>query len=95
VLGWLGLSLGLGGHTLEARAVLDRLRALAKQRYVPPTCFAWTHLGLRDIDEAFLWMERAVDAPDRMIEPIKTYPFLDPIRGDPRFAVLLRKMNLA
>ena len=93
-LGWLGLSLGLGGHTPEAQAVLDRLRALASQRYVLPTSFAWTHLGLGDIDEAFSWMERAVDAPDRMMEAIKTYPFLDPLRSDPRFAALLRKMNL-
>jgi TolB-like protein len=94
MLGWLGLSLGMGGNTLGALAVLDRLRRLARQRYVAPACFAWTYLGLGDIDEAFSWLERAVDAPDRWIEPIKTYPFLDPIRGDPRFAVLLRKMNL-
>jgi TolB-like protein/Flp pilus assembly protein TadD len=94
MLGWLGLSLGLGGHTLEAQAVLDRLRALASQRYVLPTSFAWTHLGLGDIGEAFSWMERAIDAPDRMMEAIKTYPFLDPLRSDPRFAALLRKMNL-
>jgi Flp pilus assembly protein TadD len=94
MLGWLGLSLGTGGHKLEAQAVLDRLRALARQQYVAPTCFAWVHLGLGDIDEAFSWLERAVDAPDRWIEPIRSYPFLDPIRGDPRFGGLLRKMNL-
>ena len=94
MLGWLGLSLGLGGHSHEAQEVLDRLRGLARQRYVPPTSFAWTHLGLGDVDEAFVWLERAIDAPDRMIEPIKTYPFLDPIRQDPRFAALLHKMKL-
>lgn len=92
--GWLGLSLGLGGHTAEARAVLDYIRSIACERYVSPTCFGWIHLGLGDIDEAFIWLERAIDAPDRMIEPIMTYPFLDPLRGDPRFAALLRKMNL-
>ncbi len=94
MLGWLGLSLGLGGHTAEARAVLDRLRAFTSTRYVPPTCFAWTHLGLGDIDDAFLWMERALEAPDRMMAPIKSYSFLDTLRADPRFALLLRKMNL-
>ncbi len=94
MLGCLGLALGLGGRIGEARAVLDRLRALAGQRYVPPTCFAWTHLGLGEIDEAFAWMDRAVDAPDRMLSPIKSYPFLDPLRSDRRFSALLRKMNL-
>ncbi len=94
MLGWLGLPLGLGGQAAEARAVLERLRALAGQRYVPPTSFAWLHLGLGEIDEAFVWMDKAVDAPDRMMSPIKTYPFFDPIRSDPRFTALLRKMNL-
>ena len=94
MLGWLALSLGTGGHKLQARAVLGRLSALSRQRYVAPTCLAWAHLGLGNIDEAFLWLDRAVDAPDRMIEPIKTYPFLDPLRDDPRFHALLRKMNL-
>lgn len=98
--GWLidvafhGLALGLGGHATEAKAVLDRLQRVATEQYVPPTCFAWIHLGLGNIDEAFLWMDRAVDAPDRLIEPIKTYPFLESVRSDPRFAVLLSKMNL-
>ncbi len=94
MLGWLGLPLGLAGHTTEARAVLTQLHAVAEKRYVPPTCFAWTHLGLGELDEAFEWMDRAVDAPDRMMSPIKTYAFFDPLRADPRFAALLRKMNL-
>jgi TolB-like protein/Flp pilus assembly protein TadD len=94
MLGWLGLSSGLSGHTSEARAALERLHLLAGQRYVAPTPFAWTYVGLGNTDEAFKWMERAVDAPDRMMEAIKTYPFLDPLRTDPRFAALLRKMNL-
>ena len=94
LLGWLGLALGSGGHASEARALLDRLTAMTTQRYIPPTCFAWVHLGLGNIDETFLWMDRAIDTPDRMMAAIKTYPFLDPIRSDPRFTALLRRMNL-
>ncbi len=94
VLGWLGLALGLGGHSEEARTVLERLRAIAKQSYVPPTSFAWTHLGLGEIDDALIWLDRAADAHDRMANTLKTYPFLDPLRADPRFHALLRKMNL-
>ncbi len=93
-LGWLGLALGLGGQTSEARSILDQLRTLTAQRYVPPTSFAWIYLGLGELDDAFLWMEKAVAAPDRMMSPIKTYPFFDPLRADPRFIALLHKMNL-
>ena len=55
---------------------------------------AWIHLALGEIDEAFVWMDRAVDCADLMIAPIRSYSFLDPVRGDPRFHALLRKMNL-
>jgi TolB-like protein/Tfp pilus assembly protein PilF len=95
VLGWLGLALGQSGNAAEARALLDRMHTIAAQAYVPASDFAWTHLGLDEIDTAFTWMDRAIDERDPMMVPIKTYPFLDPLRADPRFAALLHKMNLA
>jgi TolB-like protein/tetratricopeptide (TPR) repeat protein len=93
-LGWLGLSLGLAGEVAEARALLERLHSMAAHRYVPPTSFAWVHLGLGDHDAAFEWLDRAIDARDQLIMPIKSYAFLDPIRAEPRFRALLRKMHL-
>jgi tetratricopeptide (TPR) repeat protein len=91
---WLGLALSQSGNVAEARALLSRLHVKAEHAYVPASCFAWTHFGLGEIDEAFAWMERAIDEFDPMMTPIKSYPFLDPIRSDPRFVALLRKMNL-
>ncbi len=95
VLEWLGLALAQAGQTAEARALLQRFHEIAKQSYLPPTCIAWIHLGLGEIDDAFAWMDRAVDTRDPMMVPIKSYCFLDPLRADPRFTALLRKMNLA
>jgi TolB-like protein/Flp pilus assembly protein TadD len=94
MLGWLGLALGLGGHTGDARIVLERLRAIASERFVLPSSFAWLHLGLGEIDEAFVWMDRAATHNDEWIHPLKTYSFLDPLRSDPRFNQLLCKLNL-
>jgi Flp pilus assembly protein TadD len=94
VLGWLGLALGLGGRKAEARTVLKRLHAIARERFVLPTSFAWVHLGLGEIDEAFAWMEQAASHNDEWIHPLRTYPFLDPLRSDPRFQALARKLNL-
>jgi tetratricopeptide (TPR) repeat protein len=95
MLGWLGLALGQADRTAEAHSVLERLQAAANRgTYVQPTCFAWTYLGLGDIDTAFVWLDRAVDASDRMMVPIQLYPFFDPLRGDSRYAQLLRKMKL-
>jgi TolB-like protein/DNA-binding winged helix-turn-helix (wHTH) protein/Flp pilus assembly protein TadD len=94
VLGWLGLTFGLGGYTEEARGVLARLRVIGTKRFVLPTSFAWLHLGLGEIDDAFALMEQAVHSNDEWIHPLRTYPFLDPLRSDPRFRVLMRKLSL-
>jgi len=94
MLGWLGLLAGAAGRADEARGELARLEATARTRYVSPSMFAWTYLGLRDVDRAFEWLDRAVDARDQFMMPIKSYVFFDPIRNDPRFHSLLRKMKL-
>jgi TolB-like protein len=94
LIGWLGLTLGLSGNAAEARSLLERLQAKAAQGYVPPTSCAWIYLGLGEMDRAFDWLDRAVDECDQFMMPIKSYEFFDPLRADPRFHALLRKMNL-
>jgi tetratricopeptide (TPR) repeat protein len=94
MMAWLGHTLALNGNASEARGLLQGLYRMAEQGYVPPTSFAWIHLGLGERDAAFEWLNRAVDECDQLLMPIKSYRFLDPIRSDPRFAALLRKMNL-
>jgi TolB-like protein len=95
MLGWLGLALGEAGRTADARSVLAELQAAVdRQVYVPPTCLAWTYLGLGEVDHAFVWLDRAVEACDRMMVPIQLYPLFDPLRGDPRVADLMSRMKL-
>ena len=91
-LGWLGLALAVCGKKAEARAVLDSLKR--QVRYVLPTSFAHIYLGLGEIGAAFEWFDRAVNERDQMMMPILSYAHFDPIREDPRFAALLRKMKL-
>ena len=95
VVGWLGMTLARSGDAAGARQVLSGLHAAASQAYVLPTSFAWIHLGLGEIEQAYTCMERAMDERDPIIIPIKIYAFLDPLRNEPRFAAMLRKMNLA
>jgi len=92
--GWLGLTLAIAGRNVEAHDLLARLEEKRTTEYVPASSLAWTHLGLREVDAAFEWMDRAVEECDQYLMPIKTYGFLDPIRSDPRYKGLLRKMNL-
>ncbi len=74
--------------------MLERLHEIATKAYVAPGNLALTYLGLGEIDSAFEWLDRAIDARDHTMTPIKTYPFFDPIRTDRRFLSLLSKMNL-
>jgi hypothetical protein len=68
---------------------------MAAGGYVPPSTFAYCHVGLDDWDAAFGWWDRAVEVRDPLIMAIRTYPFFDPVRGDSRYEALLRRMNLS
>src|SRR5262249_34991079 len=45
-------------------------------------------------DEAFHWLEKAYDARNPLMPNMKMEPFLDPIRSDPRYADLMRRIGL-
>lgn len=95
ILGWLGMALGMAGEEREARAMLEGLERARGRVYIPPTSLAWIHLGLGETEEAFAWMDRAADERDPILIPLKNYWFFDPLREDPRYRALLRRLNLA
>jgi hypothetical protein len=75
--------------------VLDQLNQLSKQKYVSPLYIAVVHVGLGDKEHAFESLQRAYE--DRSIGEtwaVKVNPIWDALRSDPRFADLLRRMNL-
>jgi serine/threonine-protein kinase len=93
-LGFLGLVTGRAGRGDDARALLQRAAEAAKSGYVPPSTFAFGHIGLGDWNAAFERLDEAIEVRDPLVMPIKTYPFLEPVRNDARYLALLRKMNL-
>jgi TolB-like protein/Tfp pilus assembly protein PilF len=88
----LGSAYALAGRKGDAQRALDQLIELSKKRYVPPEMIARIYSGLGQKDKAFEWLEKGFD--DRSIYDIDAYPMFDPLRSDPRFADLLRRMNL-
>jgi TolB-like protein len=94
-LGYGMVPMGRAGYHDKVRGILRDLEQAAEARYVPPSCFALGYVGLGEWDEALRWFDTAIEVRDPIAMPIKTYPFLDPIREDPRFLRLLEKMNLA
>jgi adenylate cyclase len=90
----LGYGYGMLGRTADARRVLDELYALAGREPVPALTFAQVYLGMRDYDRAFEWMEKAVAEKDLGLA-LQWDSLYKPLRNDPRYLGLLRRMKLA
>ena len=90
---WLGWALGFTGRQQEARNVLADLERHRQKAYVGGTHLAWVCLGLGDHEQAISWLQVAADERDGMMPFLPTSSMFDPLRDDPRFQALLRRMN--
>ena len=92
-LGMLGQAYARSGHKDEAQKVLMRLNDLAKSRYVAPYALALVYLGLGEKERALDELERAYQRGEtNYLFVIKVDPFLDDLRGNPRFEALVQKI---
>jgi TolB-like protein/DNA-binding winged helix-turn-helix (wHTH) protein/Tfp pilus assembly protein PilF len=82
------------GQRSYAFRVLDQLKAASKQRYVPTLSFAIVYVGLGEKEQAFLWLEKAYDERTNSLAYLKVQATWDPLRPDPRFADLVRRIGL-
>ena len=93
VLGVLVHAYAAAGRRTEALRVLSELHRRRKSGYVPPAAFLNAYLGLRDTEEAFIWLGRSAEERSNIMQFLRSHPFFDPLRGDPRFAAFLRRVN--
>ena len=77
----------------EARNVASELERLSKRQYVSAFAVAIPYAGLNDSDKAIAWLEHAYNERDPIMCMLKVFPWFDPLRSDPRFQDLLRRMN--
>jgi serine/threonine protein kinase/tetratricopeptide (TPR) repeat protein len=84
----------LMGKREEAQKNLDELIRLSKQRFVSPASIALIYIALGDKDQAFAWLEKANELRELNIVRIKVDPRFDPVRSDPRFADLVRRIGI-
>jgi serine/threonine-protein kinase len=69
----LGCAYGLVGRRDEALKILDQLFEMRKCRYAAPFNIARVYAGLGDNDNAFEWMEKAVEERDADLVFLKRY----------------------
>ena len=84
---------GLAGRKHDAQKLIDELNEVARHRYVAPALFMNAYLGLGYKETALTWMERGIEEHDPGLIGSRVYPILDPLRSEPRFQALVRRMN--
>jgi eukaryotic-like serine/threonine-protein kinase len=94
VVATLGYSYGLGGKKEEALKILDELEERSRTSYVSGFAMACPYLGIGDSENAFKWLEKAYEERSTWMLPLRVEPMYDSIRGDRRFADLLRRVGL-
>jgi TolB-like protein/Tfp pilus assembly protein PilF len=82
------------GRRSDALRLLADLQKRRKAGYVPAAAFVNGYLGLGDNEQAFTWLEQAYQEQSNILQYLKVHPYFDPIRGDPRFADLVRRTGL-
>jgi serine/threonine-protein kinase len=93
ILGAMGQTYALLGDLHRARETLLELERLANVKYVPAASFAVIHLGLGETHRALECLEKGCELRESQLTAIKVHPVYDPLRGEPRFHALLRRLR--
>jgi len=82
------------GNTAEARRILTELTEARSRRVVSAWGIAALHASLGQVDEAFRWLEIGIEERAAGMILLRVHPRLDPIRSDPRYWPLVRRVGL-
>jgi len=95
ILGALAHAYARAGRREEALKIVGELKRIETDRgSIPTFSFIWAYAGLQDKNQAFAWLERSYqERRDRMVW-LNVDPLLDPLRSDPRFHDLVRRVGL-
>jgi TolB-like protein/DNA-binding winged helix-turn-helix (wHTH) protein/Tfp pilus assembly protein PilF len=91
----LGFAYATTGDQEKARRILAKLRRLHERRLVPSGSIGILYGALGDLNEAFVWMEKAYQERDPQLTYLKTGRRFEPFRHDPRFLDLVRRVGLS
>jgi TolB-like protein len=88
--GFVAQALALSGRQEEARVELAQVLERARREHVPAYDVATIYAALDDVDNAFAWLERAVD-DSATVGTIALEPEFEKLHSDPRFETLVAR----
>jgi tetratricopeptide (TPR) repeat protein len=92
-MGALGQAYAVLGNSAAFRKILEELRNWADRDYVSPFNIARVHAALGEEDQAFACLEQAYWERSFFLTWFQVEPGLDPLRQDPRFEMILRRLS--
>jgi hypothetical protein len=91
---YLGSAHARAGNLDVASGILEDLLSRSDREAVAPRCFAYLYGAMGERDRAFEWMEKAYEARDSGLFFMRVNPLYDPLRSDPRFHEMLRRLGI-
>ena len=79
---------GVCGQPSRAREDLRRFDGIARNRFVTSYGYALIYAGLRENEQALIWLRKAVEERSHWLVWIRVDPRFDALRSDPRFQQL-------
>jgi tetratricopeptide (TPR) repeat protein len=90
----LAFAYGVSGNKGAAIEIVNDLKGRLGRELLPPVSIAMAYAGLGDATRGIEWLNRGIDEHDIYIPENFFDPLLDPLRRDPRFKQVLRRMDL-
>ncbi len=91
----IGEDFAKSGYKGVLRSWLDGLTEISKHRYVSSYSIAEGYMRMNERNKALQWLEKAYEDHDSGLVSIAVEPMLDPLRSDPRFRSILKRMKLS
>ena len=88
----LGSAYARAGNREKAQAILGRFQT--SKGYVSPAELAMLYTAMNEREQAFSCLEKAYEIHDAQLQYLGVSPELDPLRSDPRFQNLMRRVGL-
>jgi TolB-like protein/DNA-binding winged helix-turn-helix (wHTH) protein/Tfp pilus assembly protein PilF len=85
---------GRSGQRAKAKFALQQLERVSRSQVVDPISFATAYIGIGDKEKALVWLQRAYQWHSSSLTALKVDPTYDPLRNDPRFQTLVRRIGL-